>query len=905
MRMRGPATARVEIRTPRNGFLRSALARARLLLGMAMVFSGMACASVAHACTTPVSVCPHDGQDSFALIRQGQPAALLIDASADPAVRHVADSFADDLERVSGKAPQRLQQIQPTSENLVVIGVLGHSPVIDGLVRAGKIQASDIAGQWEAYRQIVVDHPFPNVARALVIVGADRRGAVYGAYDISEKIGVSPWYWFADVPVRRQANVFITAGSRRDQPRVKYRGFFINDEDPSFTGWAKKHFGGINSRMYAHVFELELRLKGNFLWPAMWAPKAFNDDDPQNMVLADAMGIVMGTAHHEAMMRAQDEWHRHTDQGVTGGPWNYATNGANLRTFWRGGIERMMSKGNGQAYESVVTVGMRGDGDEPMTEGTATQLLQTIVADQRKIIADVTGKPADQTPQAWALYKEVQDYYDHGMKVPDDVTLLFSDDNWGQIRRLPAANSERKGGYGIYYHFDYVGGPRNYKWINTNQIEKVWQQMDLAYASGARTLWIVNVGDIKPMEFPLSFFMQQAWNPEAMTPQALERYPEAWAGATFGPAQAGAIGQLVTRYSQLAARRKPELIDADSFRLGSGVGDKLDGGEFGAMIAEWQALEQDMLKVKATLPQDQRDAYFQLVEHPILALSNLYQLYYAVAWNRRLAAAGDPRANLFADQAEAAFHRDQAITDAYHALHGGEWDGMMAQTHIGYTSWQEPKQQVMPAVKRVTTSRAPQPIVFAPVSTGTATAAERDVIAIEAPHYSRAINGKGLTWHAIPHLGRTLGGVTALPQGRAPTSEQDGVRLEYDVTLSKPGDLNLQLYLVPTLDTTGNGGVRMGVAIDDGRMQVLTEQLVPAANGTSTQAQRDWNQAVEDNARILNASFPGVTAGKHVIKVWRLDDNAVLQKLVLGTGPIPPSYLGPIESAGYGPTSVR
>ncbi|MFC4528218.1 glycosyl hydrolase 115 family protein [Dyella halodurans] len=900
--MHWPAIARIVIRLARQPAPRLGIGRVRPL-GMLALLAGIACTPVAQACTAPVSVCAHDGQGSFALIRQGRPATILIDASADPAVQHVADSFAGDLQRVSGQAPRRLQQVQAADGDLVIIGVLGHSPVIDGLVRAGKIEANDLAGQWEAFRQIVVDHPYPHVARALVIVGADRRGAVYGAYDISEKIGVSPWYWFADVPVRLQADVFITTGSRRDQPRVKYRGFFINDEDPSFTGWAKKHFGGINHQMYAHVFELELRLKGNFLWPAMWAPKAFNDDDPQNMVLADAMGIVMGTSHHEAMMRAQDEWHRHTDQGVTGGAWNYATNGANLRKFWRGGIERMMSKGDGQGYESVVTVGMRGDGDEPMTEGTATQLLQTIVADQRKIIADVTGKPAEQTPQAWALYKEVLDYYDHGMKVPDDVTLLFADDNWGQIRRLPAANSERKGGYGVYYHFDYVGGPRNYKWINTNQIEKVWQQMDLAYARGARTLWIVNVGDLKPMEFPLSFFLKQAWNPEAMTADALAQYPEAWASATFGPAQAGAIAQLITRYSQLAARRKPELIDADSFRLGADAGDQLDGGEFGAMIAEWQALEQDMHKVKATLPADQQDAYFQLVEHPILALSNFYQLYYAVAWNRRLAAVGDPRANVFADQAEAAFRRDQAITDAYHAVNGGKWDGMMAQTHIGYSGWQQPEQQVMPEVHRVATQRTAKPIVFAPPSIASATTAKDDVISIEAPHYSRAVDGKGLSWRAIPHLGRTLGAVVALPQGRAPTTAQDGVRLEYDVDLPKSGDLSLQLYMVPTLDTTARGGVRTGVSVDDGAMQILTDRMTPAANGTTTQEQRDWDQAVEDNARVLRATFPGMAAGKHVIKVWRLDDNAVLQKLVLSTGPVPPSYLGPTERAGYGPAA--
>jgi hypothetical protein len=764
------------------------------------------------------------------------------------------------------------------------------------LAAQGKLNAHDIAGQWEAYRQIVVDHPFASVARALVIVGSDRRGAVYGVYDLSEKIGVSPWYWFADVPVRRQDNLFITAGSRRDQPKVKYRGFFINDEDPDFSSWAKQHFGGINARMYEHVFELELRLKGNYLWPAMWAPKAFNDDDPQNMVLADAMGIVMGTSHQEPMTRAQDEWHRHTDQGITGGRWDYTTNAGNLRTFWRGGIERMMSKGAGQAYDTLVTVGMRGDGDEPMTEGTATQLLETIVADQRRIISDVTGKPADQTPQMWALYKEVQDYYDHGMKVPDDVTLLFADDNWGQIRRLPAADSARRGGYGVYYHFDYVGAPRNYKWINTNQIEKTWQQMDLAYAMGARSLWIVNVGDIKPMEFPLSFFLKQAWNPEVMTLDALGRFPEQWARQTFGPAQAPEIARLITRYSQLAARRKPELIDADSFQLGLGIADELDGGEFGERVAEWQVLEQQMLKVKATLPPAERDAYFQLVEHPIRALSNLYQLYYAVAWNRRLAAVNDPRANLFADRAQAAFRQDQDITDAYHALNGGKWNGMMLQTHIGYTTWQQPDRQVMPEVKRLATRETPKQIMFSGVRAASVSAGRDDVIAIEAPHFAAAVGGAGLRWRVIPNLGRTLGAVTAFPQGHAPTAERDGVRLEYEVTVSKPGELAVQLFMVPTLDTTGKGALRTGLSIDGGSMQVLTDRLAPAPTATTTQEQRDWTKAVEDNARVLEARFPNVRAGRHVIKVWRLDGNCVLQKLVVSTGAIRPSYLGPAES---------
>ena len=835
-----------------------------------------AVATAAGACTSPASVCFQDAQGSFALIHDSRPAAILVDDAADPAVRHVADAFAADLQRLSGRAAQRLRAADEASGAVVVIGVLGSSAIIDGLVRAGKISASDIAGQWEAYRQIVVERPFPQVERALVIVGADRRGAVYGTYDVSERSGVSPWYWFADVPIQQRANVFVTVGSHRDQPKVRYRGFFINDEEPAFGSWARQHFGGINAAMYEHVFELLLRLKGNYLWPAMWRPKAFNDDDPRNMVLADEMGVVMGTSHHEPMMRAHDEWHRHTEQGITGGDWDYSKNAAKLRKFWQGGIDRMMSKGGGgRAYESVVTIGMRGDGDQAMAGSTAVQLLESIVADQRRIIASVTGKPAEQTPQLWALYKEVQDYYDRGMKVPDDVILLFADDNWGQIRRLPAAGAQRPGGYGVYYHFDYVGGPRNYKWLNTVQIEKTWQQMDLAWARGARSLWIVNVGDIKPLEFPLSFFMQQAWDPQAMTLDAMARYPEGWARATFGPAQASTVAKLMTRYSQLAARRKPELVDADSFKVGASAAESLDGGEFGAIVAQWRALEQEMLQVRSALRPEQRDAYFQLVEHPIVALANLYELYYAVAWNRRLARAGDARANVFADRAGAAFRRDQEITEQYHALNGGKWAGMMSQTHIGYVGWQQPERQTMPEVRRQTTHASAKEIVFA-----AATDEAGDAIAIEAPHYSRAVAGKGLAWAVIPHLGRALGAVTAFPQGAAPTMQQDGVRLEYDVTLEKGGDLSVHLYMVPTLDVSGEAALRIGVSIDERPMQTLTERLVPATGGLSSQPAEDWTRAVEDNTSVRQARFSNIEPGKHVIKIWRIDDNVVLQKVV-------------------------
>jgi hypothetical protein len=465
------------------------------------------------------------------------------------------------------------------------------------------------------------------------------------------------------------------------------------------------------------------------------------------------------------------------------------------------------------------------------------------------------------------------------MQVPDDVTLLFADDNWGQIRRLPAVDAApRAGGYGVYYHFDYVGAPRNYKWLDTVQIEKTWQQMDLAWQRGARTIWIVNVGDIKPEEFPLSFFMAQAWNPEAMDLAALGRFPEEWARATFGPAQGERIGAIVTRYGQLAARRKPELLDASSYPLGEGADPMLDGGEFGAIVGEWDALERDMRAVAATIPTELHAAWFQLVEHKVRAMANLYRLYYATAWNRRLADLNDPRANAFADQAEAAWREDQALTDAYHALEDGKWAHMMDQTHIGYTNWQQPDRQVMPEVKRIRARGPVAPIAFTP-------ARAADPLVIEAPAFARAVSAQGLDWRVIPHLGRTDGAVAAFPQGRDSMPGSDTAHLEYRVDLPNAGNLAVELQLVPTLDIEGRSALAIGLSLDDGPVEVLIDRLNPAPNETTTQDQRDWNAAVTHNLSVVTADFPGVEAGPHVLRVWHVDANVVLQRLVLRVVP--------------------
>ncbi|GAA4777218.1 glycosyl hydrolase 115 family protein [Stakelama sediminis] len=644
-----------------------------------MLLAAMALAATVP-CSGAVAVCDSGSPAALTLVDDGSVPTIVTDPKDSPAVLHAAQEVGGDLASVAGK------QAHTDAHIAVIIGSLGHNAVIDRLVREKRIDVSAIRGRWEAYLQQVVDNPMPGISRALVIVGADRRGAVYGAYDLSRRAGVSPWVWWADVPVKVRKHLVVLPGARTDAPVVRYRGIFLNDENPALFGWAKAKFGGVNHRFYAHVFDLLLRLKGNYLWPAMWG-KSLWEDDPESAVLAQKVGVVLGTSHHEPMMRAQEDWHR-----ARGGAWDYTTNGARLREFWRKGIERNLGR------EVLVTVGMRGDGDKPMTQGTAIPLLEKIVHDQRKIIADVTQKPASDTPQVWALYKEVQDYYDKGMKVPDDITLLFSDDNWGNIRRLPEPDTKpRSGGYGVYYHFDYVGGPRNYKWLNVTQVGRVWQQMELAHARGANRIWIANVGDLKPMELPISFFLDLAWNPRAWGPDAGRAYLAHWAAQQFGPEHAAEIADILDRETRFTARRTPELTNASTWNVNT---------EWPQIIAAYDKLVADAERVKRDIPADAQDAYFELVLHPVLATANLNHLYYTVALNHQAAAQGRADTNALADAAKRYFERDALLAKQYDDTANGKWPHMMDQTHIGYTSWQEPPKNIMPRVDRITLPEA-------------------------------------------------------------------------------------------------------------------------------------------------------------------------------------------------------
>ena len=747
----------------------------------------------------------------------------------------------------------------PFGSTTILIGTLGKSKDID------RLKLADLKGKREKF--IITTLP---TANTIIIAGSDRRGTIYGIYELSRQLGVSPWYWWADAPIQKREQAFFIPGTYTDgEPAVEFRGIFLNDEAPCLTSWVKNTWGTDygDHRFYEKVFELILRLKGNMMWPAMWG-WAFYADDPENGKLADRMGIMMGTSHHEPMARNHQEYARNRREW---GAWNYQTNQAKLDQFFREGIERM----NGT--EDIVTIGMRGDGDEAMSYKADTQLMERIIENQRRIIKEVTGKPAQKTTQVWALYKEVQDYYDAGLRVPDDVMILISDDNWGDIRRVPTAQERsRKGGWGIYYHVDYVGAPRNTKWLNVTQTQQMFEQLSLAYDFGIQRMWILNVGDLKPMEYPIQLFMDMAWNPKEYTQQTVIDHTRRFFRSVFSDCVADEAASIYNRNCQYMARVTPEMLDARTFNV--------ETGEWRQVADEYARLERRAVRLYDEIPAESRDFYRQLVLFPVQAMANLYDMYYAQAMNQYLAKAGSPDANEWAAEVERCFKRDSVLCRYYNKeMAGAKWNGMMTQKHIGYRSWNDnfPK-DMLPRTTTVPDG-SPSGYTFAP-SAG--------YVSIEAEHYYSATAFEGTAWTVYPDYGRTRSAVALTPY----TKPVGDASLTYRFTLPADAPKTVKVHVVvkSTLDFLNVGGHECTLSIDGGEAQTVN------FNKTLVDRQpymySDYYPAVARRIVEKVVELPLGSSTTHELKLQPRHPGIVFEKIVVDFGGYKPSYLFMQES---------
>ncbi|OJT11184.1 hypothetical protein TRAPUB_12291 [Trametes pubescens] len=992
----------------------------------ALVLGTLAFAGHVQAIGQDTCVAFKSSSANFPLVSNHKATPILLSADEWPGVQRTAFDFASDIQQVTGVKPTLKNATSARSSyssvgsTVVIVGTLGKSSLVDEVVNRTKLDVSSIEGKWEAFLAKEVANPLPGIDSAYVIIGADKRGTIFALYDHSEQFGVSPWYWWADVPTTQHTELFVTSsGCSHGSPTVKYRAIFLNDEQPALQNWALEKFTNgtgaaltgspFNHFFYAKLFELILRLKGNHLWPAMWN-SAFGIDDHQNQAMADWFGIVMGTSHEEPMMRSTPiEWDL-----FGSGIWDYESNQKNIYEYWVNGTERS------KTYENVFTVGMRGAGDLPLSEDQNIVLLEKVVADQRTLFADVFNTTDVTTiPQVWTLYKEVQGYYQDGMRVPDDVVLLWSDDNWGNVRRYPTPSERnRTGGAGVYYHVDFVGDPRDYKWITSSQIEKTFDQLSTAVAREATQIWVLNVGDLKPYEMHTEFFLSYAWDATRWTPSNVDSFVSSWVQREFdlSASDATVVASIVHNVTRHNARRKPEMWNATTYSL-------TNYREAENVLATLQDAAAASTRLYRSLPAKTRPAFFQLVHHPVQASLTLANMWIAAGTNNLRASQARISANDLKAQVETLFEADYALEVDYHSLLDGKWDHMMDQTHVMYSYWQQPMANTMPFVTQVQSKKqalagamriipegsagawpgdnvnncalgyacpdpslsldpfvpagnrfidvaaggptpftftvtsnvswlhvspakgsvspsAPEQRVYLSVNWDAVTGAEvaqitfnavakgqptlsvnatftanhtvvpagftgfvegDGAVSIEAAHAARNTSVEGLTWTEIPGLGRTLSGVTPWPRGgnELNFTAGSGPSIEYDFylfdTYKQGGNVTITTLVSPSLNGLGDDRpLGLALQVDDGTPQ--TSYFVPAATpGSLPAAWAGMDGWVAKSIIEVPMVFP-VQPGAHTLKLWMIEPTVVVQKIIIDTGGVKPSYLGPPES---------
>jgi hypothetical protein len=791
--------------------------------------------------------------------RQGR-ARIAVDAAEDAVVTLAAKLLADDVERVTGKRPEVTGQTAGAG-HLIVAGTLGKSALIQKLADGGKLKGLDrLKGKWEGTLTEVVDNPFPGIERALVIAGSDRRGTAYGLMELSRQIGVSPWYWWADVPVTHHDTLSVgVAQPAVDTPAVKYRGLFINDEDWGLFPWAAKTFdpafGNIGPKTYERVFELMLRLRLNYIWPAMHACSIEFGSVPENYKLADKYGIVAGSSHCEPMLCNNIHWDEREK-----GRWNFSLNRDTIHKYWDDNVK---ARAGGEA---VWTLGIRGIHDQGMqtppndTPGKIN-LMTEVFRDQRDLLDQNVTKQWGPVAQCFVPYKEVLPIYDAGLKVPDDVTLVWVDDNFGYIRRLSSpAERSRSGGAGVYWHLSYYGGPHSYTWLNTTAPALMWEELHKAWENDARQLWMLNVGDIKPMEIGIDYFAQLAWNPEGRAEPAQRDFLRQFAARNFGAKLAEPVADLLMEYYRLGTIRKPELMERNwAISLSDERARELDGA--------YQRMLEQSRKLAPEVPAPARDAYTELVDFPVHVLAASGQIFMA---DRGFQKNQDVAAN----QEKIRRLRDDLnarVADFNTKVAGGKWNLMMpgVETARDLMAWNS--QVRWPWGERNARVANPDQIGRTPMAESTwrnASSANRRTAAGRAQ------------WKTIPGLGTSGESVALLPAGLdSAWKEGDPAApaLVYDFT-GKAGDADAWIDFLPAFRLYPGMKLRVTVSVDDGRPAVVE---VPGSSGDENENGQIRSRGVQDNYVRARAPLPGLTAGKHTFTIRAVDPGVVVDRVSL------------------------
>jgi hypothetical protein len=793
---------------------------------------------------------------SFPLLRDKQAAALCVDKSDYAGVLRAASDLQADIERVSGVKTELTADGVPSGKTVVIAGTLGKSSVIDSLAKAGKIQTDTIAGKWESFLIATVAQPMPGVDQALVIAGSDKRGTIYGLYEISEQIGVSPWYWWADVPPKHHESLFVRAGTYVQGPlAVKYRGIFINDEDWGLYPWASKTFdpqlGNIGPRTYEKVFELLLRLRLNYIWPAMHACSTAFGSIPENAALADKFGIVVGSSHCEPMLYNNVSWNEGTQ-----GRWNYALNHDVMYGIWE---ETANARGR---YEAVWTLGIRGIHDRGMQRPPddmpgKIDLIGEVFRDQRALLNQYVTKQWGPVAQCFVPYKEVLPIYDAGLKVPDDVTLVWVDDNFGYIRRLSdPTERKRSGGAGVYWHTSYYGGPHSYTWINTTAPALMWEELHKAWENDARRLWVINVGDIKPAEIGIDYFSRLAWNPDGFSLGAQRTFLHDFTARHFGQKFAQPLTDLLMEFYRLGTIRKPELMDR-AWAL------SLTPRRAAQLERDYKRLLEREESLADAVPASSRDAYTELMGFPSRVLADAGLIFMA---DRRAQETNDVTAN--GNEIEQLRNDLEAQVENYNTkIAGGKWNRVMPGlvTGTNLMAWNSQVrwpwgERTSPGARR----NAPSPDRPPPGQTW------RDAATADRQTSSRSAG-----WAVIEGLGPS-GRAMALQPASLDASwnenDADAPTLEFDFTC-RNGDADAFVDFLPTFRLYPGMKLRVAVSVDNGPSTLVE---VPGSSGAENENGTVRSLAVQNNYTRARIPLPGLAAGKHTFKIHTVDPGAVI-----------------------------
>ncbi|MFT3829075.1 MAG: glycosyl hydrolase 115 family protein [Opitutaceae bacterium] len=815
-------------------------------------------------------------QAAFPLVAAGSAAPIVIPPNAPEVVRIAARDFANDIARVTGRRPEIVATLPPGDTPRVLVA-----------------DSAALAGRWEAFR-------LSASANTLVVEGADRRALAYGLYELSKRIGVSPWHWWGDVPVAHRDELRLSLGDEPvDQPAVKYRGIFLNDEGWGLVPWAARthepEVGNLGPKTYGRLFELLLRLRANTLWPAMHPGTTPFHRMPGNAALADAYAIVVGSSHAEPMLRNNvGEWTQDKDL------YNYATNRAGVLAYWE---ERVKQR---TAGESLFTLGMRGIHDSPIVgfpdQAARIPALERIVADQRALLARHLGHgDPTRVAQIFCPYKEVLADYEAGLRVPDDVTIVWPDDNFGYIRRFGSATERaRAGGLGVYYHASYLGAPLSWLWLDSLSPALVWSEMTRAYEHGAHALWIVNVGDLKGTELSAEFFLDLAWHADRTGPEEPRNFLHRVAARDFGAANAAAIADLWARHQHLAAARKPEHLQWH-LPLAPYRPTELTEAEILARLAAYAALRLETEAVAAKLPPAAGDAFFERVAYPIKAAAAANDRYFLAELARLQRARGEAQAGHTFEDSEEAEREIERLTAHYNdGVAGGRWRYIVTPNGLSPRQWRrfQPDPALPPlsadtqsAVQATPPTAPPTPPV-PPVDARPGDFFEHEgVVSIDAGHFtSRDDLASGAGWRTVPGLGRTGSAVTVLPS-MAAIETAAAPRLSYRFHIADGGPATVHLRLLPTFPLASGTGLRLRLAVDNTAPQLLaiTDGFEPGSDA--------WKERVLTNAAETSIALPAPLApGWHTLHLVAVDPGVVVDKLVLDLGGLRPSYDGPAET---------